>query len=480
MSSSFPENFLWGGAVAAHQLEGGWDKEGKGISVVDVVTAGAHGQQRTITDGIQPDAFYPNHEAIDFYSRYKEDIRLMAEMGFKCFRTSIAWTRIFPNGDEDQPNEAGLKYYDDLFDELLKYGIEPVITLSHFEMPLHLATAYNGWMDRKLIDFFVKFSMTVIARYRHKVKYWMTFNEINNQKNVATDIFGWLCSGVKFSQQPHPEEAMYQAVHHQFVASAQVVQQAHALDPELKIGCMCAMVPVYPYSSNPDDIMLAQMAMRDRYYFSDVMVKGHYPSYAKKEWALKGYHIKMEADDELILAAGKADYMGLSYYMSNTVKADAHHSNANLMDGSSEFSVKNPHVPASDWGWQIDPVGLRYSLATLWERYEVPLFIVENGLGALDKVDENGYCEDDYRIDYLKAHIEQMKQAVTVDGVDLIGYTPWGCIDLVSFTTGEMRKRYGFIYVDKHDDGSGTLRRSRKKSFYWYKNVIASNGEQLE
>ncbi|CAG9296442.1 6-phospho-beta-glucosidase [Celerinatantimonas diazotrophica] len=479
MPNTLPDNFLWGGAVAAHQLEGGWDQGGKGISVVDVVTAGAYGQQRKITDGILPSESYPNHEAIDFYHHYKDDVKLFAEMGFKCFRTSIAWTRIFPNGDEEVPNEAGLEFYDALFDELLKYGIEPVVTLSHFEMPLHLANKYDGWMSRTVLDYFVKFAMTVIEHYQHKVKYWMTFNEINNQKNVATDIFGWLCSGVKFPSKERPEEAMYQAVHHQFVAAATVVKKAHALNPNLLVGCMCAMVPYYPYSSNPDDVMLSQVAMRDRYYFSDVMVKGHYPSYAKKEWQQKGYNIQFAEGDESILAEGKADYLGFSYYMSNTIKADAKTTNAGLMDGSSEYSVKNPYVKASDWGWQIDPVGLRYTLASLWERYEVPMFIVENGLGALDEVDENGYCEDDYRINYLKAHIEQMEKAVSLDGVELMGYTPWGCIDLVSFTTGEMRKRYGFIYVDKHDDGTGTLNRSRKKSFYWYKNVIASNGSKL-
>ncbi|QXO19146.1 6-phospho-beta-glucosidase [Vibrio ostreae] len=479
MNNTFPNDFLWGGAVAAHQLEGGWDQDGKGVSVVDVLTAGAHGVQRRITDGVQPDEQYPNQVAIDFYNRYPQDIALFAEMGFKCFRTSIAWTRIFPNGDEAEPCEAGLKFYDDLFDELLKYGIEPVVTLSHFEMPYHLAKEHKGWMSRKVIDFFVKYSMTVIERYQHKVKYWMTFNEINNQKNTSADIFGWMCSGVKFSEYERPEEAMYQAVHHQFVASAMVVKQAHALNPNLQVGCMCAMVPFYPFSSKPDDVMLAEVAMRDRYFFSDVMVKGHYPSYAKRDWALKGYQIAIEEGDEAILKEGKADYMGFSYYMSNTVDSTVRNSNGESMDGSSEFSVKNPYVKASDWGWQIDPVGLRFSLASLYERYEVPLFIVENGFGAVDTIDENGEINDDYRIDYLREHIREMKKAVTIDGVDLMGYTPWGCIDLVSFTTGEMKKRYGFIYVDKHNDGSGTLERMKKKSFHWYKEVIASNGETL-
>lgn len=479
MSQNLPHDFLWGGAVAAHQLEGGWNVNGKGPSVADVLTAGAHGKLRVITDGVIEGESYPNHSAIDFYHHYKEDIRLFAEMGFKCFRTSIAWTRIYPNGDEAEPCEAGLKFYDDLFDELLKYGIEPVITFSHFEMPYHLAKEYDGWMNRKMIDFFMKFATTVLERYHHKVKYWMTFNEINNQSNVATDIFGWMCSGVKFTQKEKPQEAMYQAVHHQFLASALTVKKAHELNPELKVGCMCAFVPFYPYSSNPDDVMTAQIAMRDRYYYSDVMVRGHYPQYAKKEWEQKGYHIKMEPEDEAILAQGKADYIGFSYYMSNTVKADNKQNNAGSMDGSSEFSVENPYITASDWGWPVDPVGLRFSLASLYERYEVPLFIVENGFGAVDAPDENGVINDDYRIDYLRRHIQEMIKAVTLDGVDLMGYTPWGCIDLVSFTTGEMKKRYGFIYVDKHDDGTGTLARSRKKSFYWYKEVIASNGQKI-
>ncbi len=479
MNNTFPNNFLWGGAVAAHQLEGGWNADGKGVSVVDVLTAGAHGVQRRITDGVLDGESYPNQQAVDFYHHYKQDIQLFAEMGFKCFRTSIAWTRIFPNGDETEPCEAGLKFYDDLFDELLKYGIEPVVTLSHFEMPYHLAKNYHGWMNRKVIDFFVNYSMTVIKRYQHKVKYWMTFNEINNQKNVAADLFGWMCSGVKYSDFDQPEQAMYQAVHHQFVASAMVVKQAHDLNPDLLIGAMCSFVPFYPYSSKPEDVMQTHVAMRDRYYFSDVMIKGHYPSYAKREWALKGYNIVMQPGDEKLLKQGKADYLGFSYYMSNTIKSDVQVSNQESMDGSSENSVKNPYLKASDWGWQIDPVGLRYSLSALYERYEVPLFIVENGFGAVDTVSANGDINDDYRIDYLRAHIEQMAKAIAIDGVDLMGYTPWGCIDLVSFTTGEMKKRYGFIYVDKHDDGSGSLTRSRKKSFHWYQTVIATNGTQL-
>ena len=477
--SGLRKDFLWGGAVAANQLEGGWNKGGKGVSVIDVMTAGANGVPREITDGVIPGKNYPNHEAIDFYGHYKEDIKLFAEMGFKCFRTSIAWTRIFPNGDDEQPNEEGLQFYDDMFDELLKYGIEPVITLSHFEMPYHLAKEYGGWVNRKVIGFFVKFAEVVMKRYKDKVKYWMTFNEINNQSNVDADIFGWTCSGVRFSEYENKKEAMYQAAHHELVASAMVVKMGHEINPDMKIGCMCSFVPFYPYSCNPADIMTATECMHERFHFMDTHVRGHYPAYSLKEWEREGYQIKMEPEDEAILAEGKVDYIGFSYYMTNAVKADVKNDTTQATDGSSSNSVPNPYVKASEWGWQIDPVGLRYALVTMYERYEIPLFIVENGFGDIDVLKEDGTCEDDARIAYLKAHIEEMKKAVEIDGVDLLGYTPWGCIDLVSFTTGEMKKRYGFIYVDKNNDGSGTLKRSKKKSFDWYKNVIASNGDVL-
>ena len=476
---SLPNDFLWGGAVAAHQLEGAWNEDGKGVSVSDVLTAGSAGVLRRITDGVLPGERYPNHTGIDFYHTFREDIALMAELGFRCFRTSIAWTRIFPNGDDAYPNEAGLRFYDELFDELLKYGIQPVVTLSHFEMPYHLAREYGGWMDRRVIDCFVRYAGVVMERYKDKVRYWMTFNEINNQSNTAADIFGWTCSGVKFSQYERPREAMYQAAHHQFVASALVVKLGHEIDPDFKIGCMCAFVPFYPYSCDPDDVMTAAECMHERFYFTDVLVRGHYPAFAKREWDRKGYHIAMEPEDEQILAEGKVDYIGFSYYMSNAVKAGAQKDTGASLDGSSPNSVRNPYVDASDWGWQIDPVGLRYSLVTLHERYEIPLFIVENGFGAIDKLEPDGSCHDPYRIEYLRSHIQQMKKAVEEDGVDLIGYTPWGCIDLVSFTTGELKKRYGFIYVDKNDDGTGSGKRYKKDSFDWFRNVIKTNGEEL-
>ena len=477
--SVLSKDFLWGGAVAATQLEGGWNEGGKGASVTDVMTAGANGVPRRITDGVIEGENYPNHEAIDFYHHYKEDVKLFAEMGFKCFRTSIAWTRIFPNGDESEPNEEGLRFYDDLFDELLKYNIQPVVTLSHFEMPYHLAKEYGGWMNRQVIDFFVHYAEVVLRRYKDKVKYWMTFNEINNQSNTSNDIFGWTCSGVKFSEYDRPEEAMFQAAHHELVASAMVVKLGHEINPEMKIGCMCSFVPFYPYSCNPDDIMIAMESMRERYHFLDVHVRGHYPAYTLRNWQKKQYHIQMAENDAKVLAEGCVDYIGFSYYMSNTVKADVQNDISSSTNGGTLYSVENPYLESSDWGWTIDPVGLRYTLATLYERYEKPLFIVENGFGAVDVLENDGSCDDSQRIEYLRDHIREMKKAVEIDGVDLMGYTPWGCIDLISFTTGEMKKRYGFIYVDKNNDGSGTLKRSRKKSFGWYQHVIETNGEEL-
>ena len=475
---SLPKNFLWGGAVAAHQLEGAYDVDGRGLSVSDVMTGGSNKEARRITDGIVDGEKYPNHFGIDFYHTYKEDIKLFAELGFKCFRTSISWSRIFPNGDENEPNEKGLEFYDRLFDELLSHNIEPVITLSHFEMPYHLTQAYGGWTNRKLVDFFVRYATTVMERYKNKVKYWMTFNEINNQTNMSGDIFGWTNSGIRFSKLANPVKAMYQAAHHEFLASALVVKKGHEINPDFKIGCMCAFVPFYPYSCDPNDMMTALESMHERFMFLDVQVRGHYSAYTIKDWERSGNAPLIEDGDADILAQGKVDYIGFSYYMSNTVQAKPS-VESNKAYGGNAYSVKNPYIKLTDWGWGIDPVGLRYCLNVLYERYELPLFIVENGLGAFDKLTEDKTCDDSYRIDYLRAHIAEMKKAVELDGVDLMGYTPWGCIDVVSFTTGELAKRYGFIYVDLNDDGTGTKNRYRKKSFAWYQKVIATNGEVL-
>ena len=474
------KEFLWGGAVAAHQVEGGYNRGGKGISIADVMTAGTHTIPRKITDGIVKGNYYPNHEGINFYEYYKDDIKLFAEIGFKCFRTSIAWTRIFPNGDELEPNEEGLKFYDDLFDELLKYNIEPVITLSHFEMPYNLVKNYGGWRNRKLIDFFVRFSEVVMTRYKDKVKYWMTFNEINNQMDVNNPLFLWTNSGVTVEESENAKEVMYQAGHHELVASALAVAKGKEINPEFQIGAMVSHVPIYPYSSNPEDVMLAEEEMRQRYFFADVHVRGSYPSYALKEFEREGYDIKFEDGDAEILKNGTVDYLGFSYYMSTTVKSDVVKDNlGDIVNGGLPNGVENPYIKSSDWGWAIDPTGLRYTLNRFYDRYQIPLFIVENGFGAVDTVEEDGSIHDPERIQYLKSHIEALEKAVTYDGVDLIGYTPWGIIDIVSFTTGEMKKRYGMIYVDRDNEGNGSMKRYKKDSFAWYQKVIETNGEEL-
>lgn len=475
--SIFKENFLWGGAVAAHQLEGGWQDGGKGVSVADVMTVGAHGVPRRITNGVLEGENYPNHEAINFYGRYKEDVKLFAELGLKCFRTSIAWTRIFPKGDEAEPNEAGLQFYDDLFDECLKYGIEPVITLSHFEMPYHLVTEYGGWKNRKMIDFFARFSEVCFKRYKDKVTYWMTFNEINNQTNYYEDFAPFTNSGLKFDAEDDREKIMYQAAHYELVASAKAIEIGHQINPNFEIGCMIAMVPIYPYSCSPSDMMAATVAMQRRYWFTDVHCKGRYPSYMKAYFDRKQFDLDITTEDEVQLTKGTVDYIGFSYYMSFAVK-DHDKGPAYDYDEAHDL-VENPYVKASEWGWQIDPTGLRYAMNWFNDRYELPLFIVENGFGAVDEIGDDGEIHDEYRIDYLREHIEAMQEAVIYDGIDLMGYTPWGFIDLVSAGTGEMKKRYGFIYVDKNNEGQGTLERSKKDSFYWFQNVIASNGEKL-
>lgn len=478
MSNGLSKKFLWGGAVAAHQLEGGWQEGGKGVSVADVMTVGKPGQERAITDGVLPDVYYPNHEAIDFYHHYKEDIALLKEMGFKSFRTSIAWTRIYPTGEENEPNEAGLQFYDDLFDELLKNDIEPVVTLSHFELPYNLVTKYGGFRNRKLIDLFVKFAITCFKRYQNKVTYWMTFNEINNQANYDSDFLVFTNSGLRFKPGENREEGMYQAAHNELVASARVVKLGHDINPDFQIGCMIAMGPVYPATMNPDDVLAAQKAMEKNYFFADVHVNGEYPAFLTKYWARKGFDIDVTAQDLVDLKAGTVDYIGLSYYMSHAVKKNSETAFDDMTPQNSQ--VRNTYLEASDWGWQIDPKGLRYALNWFTDKYHLPLFIVENGFGAYDKVTADGAIHDQYRIDYLREHIRQMILAVVEDGVDLIGYTPWGCIDLVSAGTGEMDKRYGFIYVDKNNKNEGTLARRKKDSFYWFKAVIASNGENLD
>ena len=398
-------------------------------------------------------------------------------MGFKCFRTSIAWTRIFPNGDDAEPNEVGLKFYDNLFDECHKYGIEPVITLSHFEMPYHLVEEYGGFTNRKTIDFFVKFATTCFNRYKDKVKYWMTFNEIDNQSEFNNPFLTMTNSGYFVDEQENPEAAMFQAAHYELVASALAVKEGKRINPDFQIGCMINFTPYYPDTSNPDDMLLAQRANQLRSWFSDVQCNGEYPRTIEAYIERNGFRPDITAEDRIVLKEGTVDYIGFSYYASRNVSA----SKVKIDDlhDIDQAVVPNKYLKTTDWGWTIDPKGLRWALNFLTDRYHKPLFIVENGMGAFDKIEADGAIHDSYRIDYLRKHIEQMEKAVNLDGVDLMGYTPWGCIDLVSAGTGQMDKRYGFIYVDKNDQGEGTLKRMKKDSFYWYQKVIKSNGEDL-
>ncbi|WP_430597638.1 glycoside hydrolase family 1 protein [Enterococcus sp. AZ177] len=484
--SVFPENFLWGGATAANQYEGGYLSGGKGLSTLDAITGGSHTTPRMITyktkegkvetcsrgealpEGavgyVDPDKYYPSHVATDFYNHYKEDIALFAEMGFKCFRLSIAWARICPKGTKEI-NEEGLAFYDKVFDELLRYGIEPIVTINHFDIPMYLADELDGWSNRKVIDYFVFFCETLFKRYKDKVKYWMTFNEINFLRS-------WTQIGIHQNDQ----QAKYQAAHHLFVASAKAVKLGYKINPDFNIGMMVAYIPSYPMSCNPNDVMEAIKFNREQEFYIDVQVKGYYPAHKVKEFERKNVVIQKEAGDDELIKEGTVDYIGFSYYMS-TVSA-ANPDEVKYVGGNQMPAVKNPYLQESEWGWAVDPLGLRISLCKLYDRYNIPLFVVENGFGAVDKLETDGTIQDDYRIDYFSKHIAAMKDAIELDGVDLIGYTPWGCIDVVSSGTGEMKKRYGFIYVDMDDEGNGTLDRSRKQSFYWYKKLIAANGLQ--
>lgn len=465
----FPKDFLWGGALAASQCEGATLEDGKKWTTGDAMPYGVFSDIV-----IPPLDNYLKKEAIDFYHRYKEDIKLFAEMGFKVLRISLSWARIFPNGDEEQPNEKGLQFYDDLINELAKYDIEPLITLVHFEIPLHLALEYGGWTNRKMIDFYEKFVRTVYTRYKDKVRYWITFNEIN----VVLDA-PFNGAGIQAKSDEVDKQVLYQAIHHQFVASALATKIGHEINPEFMIGCMVANSPHYPLTPNPDDIWETVQSDRETLFFADVHARGNYPGYIKRYFKENNISLDIADGDLELMKNNTVDYISFSYYMSYCATSDE---KVLKEVGNVKSGVKNPYLEASDWGWQIDPKGLRYGLNMFYDRYQLPLFIVENGLGAKDELipDGNGSftVEDDYRIDYLKAHLEQVYEAIQ-DGVEVLGYTSWGPIDVVSNTFSEMAKRYGYIYVDKHNDGSGTLERYKKKSFNWYKEVIESNGAKL-
>ena len=481
---SFQEGFLWGGAVAANQLEGAFNEDGKGWSVADIATYKPNVDVKEYKkhvhvslDGIKEamkdkdNTYYPKRRGIDFYHNYKEDLALFAEMGFKVLRISIAWTRLYPTGEELQANPEGVKFYKSLLKEMKDLGIEPLITLSHYEMPIELALKYNAWTDRRVIDMFVRFCKTCFEEFGEYAKLWLNFNEVDSiirHPFTTAGIIPELCNGEEL-------KCCYQALHHQFVASAMVTKLCHEIIPGSKIGCMLTKLMTYPRTCAPEDVLATQHKNLDNHFYSDVMVFGEYPRIKTFELKKLGYYPQMEEGDLEIIKEGTVDFVSFSYYMSMTESVDP---NAERTPGNTVLGVKNPYLESSDWGWQIDPVGLRISLIELYDRYKKPLFIVENGIGAKDVVEEDGSIHDPYRISYFRAHFEQMKKAVE-DGVELMGYTSWAPIDLISASTSQISKRYGFIYVDQDDLGNGSGERKRKDSFYWYKKVIETNGDDL-
>lgn len=486
--ASFPNGFLWGGATADFQYEGGFHEGGRGINSQDFVTDGSVDRKRQITlelkdgslgsvnslesfpDGaeakLHEGQYYPSHKAVDFYHRYREDIALMAEMGFNVFRFSICWSRIYPTGDEETPNSEGIQFYSDVIDECRKFGIEPLITICHDEMPDYLARHYDGWNSRHLIDAYVKYAKTLFDNYKGRVKYWLTFNELNA-------IHGYSKIGVhKMDAQTY-----YQAQHHMFVASSKAIKMGHEMMPDAIFGAMFAMSEMYPATCRPEDVFAWYTHRRESLFFIDVMARGEYPNYAQEIFERKGVELKMEEGDLEWIRQYPLDFVSFSYYRSTTVSAD-HFTSMDpmgIMGGD-----KNPYLPSTPWGWPIDPMGLRYCLNELYDRYQKPLFVIENGLGAVDQLEEDNTVHDEYRIEYLRDHFKQMRDAINIDRVPCFGYTMWGPIDLVSLGTGEMKKRYGFVYVDMDDKGNGTLKRYKKDSFEWMKKVIASNGSDLE
>lgn len=480
----FPEGFLWGGATAANQFEGGWNLGGKGWSVSDV--AKAHFDvdvkdyksnneitTRDIEEGLahpEDEVNYPKRHGSDFYHHYKEDIALMAEMGFKTYRMSIAWSRIFPNGDDKEPNEEGLQFYDDVFDELISYGIEPLVTMSHYEPPLNIVLNYDGWYSRQVINMFVRYVETICERYKNKVKYWLTFNEVDSMIRHPYTTGGLVRERFK---DKNFEGVIFQAMHHQFVASALATKICHEIIPNSKVGCMLTKLTYYPYTCRPEDVLAAQQKMRSIYAYSDTQVFGEYPVYLLSYFKNNNIQIVKEEQDDEIMKKYPVDFISFSYYMSSCEAADT--TGLDVTSGNTLLAVKNPYLEMSEWGWQIDSIGLRISLIELYDRYRKPLFIVENGLGAKDILTEDKKVHDQYRIDYLKEHFKCMLDAIIEDGVELWGYTSWGCIDLVSESTKQMSKRYGYIYVDADDYGKGTYNRYKKDSFYWYKKVIENN-----
>ena len=470
-------DFLWGGALAANQCEGAYLEDGRLPSSCDLLPDAANGRWDAMYHPLHlletEYPYYPSHEATDFYHRYKEDIKLLSECGIRALRLSISWTRIYPTGQEEEPNEAGLKFYDDLFAECHRYGIEPIVTLTHFDVPVELIRRYGSWRDRKMISFYEKYARTVLSRYKDLVRYWLTFNEINMITHIPFLGGGLLVD----KDDPDFDDIVYNAAHNQLLASACAVKAARQIDPGLKVGCMMAAGSFYPYSCDPKDVMEACISNNKNCMFIDVQMNGAYSGFALNHLKKAGVKFNIEEGDMKLLKENTCDFLGFSYYSSRLISADPKRLR-NTADGNAITTLRNPHLEITKWGRQIDPIGLRVTMNDLYNRYHKPLFVVENGLGAAD-VNEDGKIHDDYRIGYIAKHIEQMKLAMEEDGVENMGYLVWGIIDLISAGGGEMDKRYGLVYVNKHNDGSGDLERLKKDSFSWYEKVIASNGADL-
>lgn len=470
------EDFLWGGGTAASQCEGAWDVGGKGLNIMDLVTAGSLTSSREITGEIEPDKVYPSQTGNDFYNRYVEDIALLADLGLKSFRLSIDWTRIYPTGEENEPNQAGLRFYHEVIDELLAHDIEPLVTILHIELPVHIARKYGAWTSRETIDLYLKYCGTLFTEFKGKVRYWLTFNEVNHQvffDNDNSDVYSYMVSGLQLSTLDNPPQALATSCYNALVAGAKAVALGHQIDPENMVGCVLAFVPQYPATSLPEDSLAGLHGYDRDLFLLDVMCRGAFPRYKLMEYQRLGIHLEITEEDAVALKAGTIDFCGMNYYSSGMSAAENRGYENGFFHG-----YRNPLLKTNDWGWEDDPVGLRYALNYVDRRYGKPIIITESGIGVEDEL-VDGTVEDDYRIAYLREHIREVEKAIVEDGVNCLGYFTWAPIDLVSASTGEMKKRYGVVYVDRHDDGTGDYQRFKKKSFDWYRKVIASRGEDL-
>lgn len=471
-------DFLWGGSIAAHQCEGAYNEGGKGLGIMDLVSVGAYGRPRKIYSKLEKNVLYPSHYGIDFYHHYKEDIALFAEMGFKALRISIDWSRIYPNGDDSKPNQEGIEYYQNVVKELKKYNIEPIVTLYHFEMPINLVKKYGSWTNRKVIDLYLKFCQTMFTSLKDTVKYWATFNEMNHidPQTEATDIFTYIIAGLKYSDLTNKKQTLATIGYNMTLASVKAVRLGHEINSNFQIGCVFGIEPVYPINCDPDNVLKAYLQTDRDFYQIDAMCNGEFPKYKIREYINHDINLPIKKEDKKDFELGKLDFIGMNYYASSVAKYEGADNKESALFGG----LQNPYLETSKWGWTIDSTGIRYLLNYTYRKYGLPIMITENGLGAVDKVDKKGQIHDDYRIEYLREHIAAVETAIVEDNVDCFGYLTWGPIDLISATTGQMSKRYGFIYVDQDDNGNGTKKRIRKDSFNWYKKVIASNGNDLK